>query len=177
MKKIFFIVLASIMSTSVFAQKMWVGGSLDYSLSHKWTDYASSVSTLFTITPSFGLFVTDNISVDGTIELGFSNKYHKFGFAVEGLFWVNINNRLSYTPGVAMFYDHIKYNNSGVADDNHLYPSLKIAKFNYKLNEKFSVGLEACSLDLFNSELNSNENLYEFKLSTDAKITLRYFFN
>ena len=58
------IMLALVMTTGAFAQQMWLGGTASVS--------ASGSATL-NVAPTFGYFITENISVEGNLGLTFGS--------------------------------------------------------------------------------------------------------
>ena len=92
MKKLCMIMLALVMTTGAFAQKMWLGGTGSLS---------ASGSASLSLVPTFGYFLTEDISVEGRLNLAFNSSNIGVGVTAIGRYWVPINDKLFYTPGLS----------------------------------------------------------------------------
>ncbi len=163
MKKLCMILAALAMTTGAFAQQMWVGGSLNLSAT-------SNTHNLY-IRPSFGYFVADNISVEGTLGLDFNNAFNDYGLVAVGRYWMPVSNGISYTPGLAMDFRVRDYEYADSTFNFGL--ELQLASFNYSINDRWGVTANFCSLNFGSLFDNAYVN---FVLSTSTTLAVRYFF-
>lgn len=163
MKRLCMIMLALVMTTGAFAQQMWLGGTASVS--------ASGSATL-NVTPTFGYFITENISVEGNLGLTFGSGVGTYGLTAVGRYWIPINEKLSYTPGLALGYKltHNSNLDINVSDFNF---AVHIGSFHYKVNDKWMLGANFSSFSLNNI---GDGNRTTFSLGTSTTISVNYFF-
>lgn len=163
MKRLSMILVALVMTTGAFAQKMWVGGSLNLS--------ATSNTHNIDIRPSFGYFVTEDISVEANLGLDFNNLYDDYGMVAVGRYWLPLTDAITYTPGLALDFN-LRDNSYADADFNFGL-GLQLGAFNYAIDGNWAVSANFCSLN-FNRLF--NDAYMNFDLSTSTTLTVRYFF-
>lgn len=163
MKKFCMIALALVMTTGAFAQKMWLGGTAAVS--------ASGTATL-NINPTFGYFITEDISVEGELGLSFGSNRANYGLTVVGRYWLPISEKLSYTPGLSLGFGvaHDSYWDTTTSNFNI---AIKLGSFHYKLNDKWMLGANFSSFTL--NDLGGGNYTY-FSLGTSTTISVNYFF-
>ncbi len=161
------ILLALAMTTGAFAQKMWVGGSLSLS--------ATSNTHNLDLRPSFGYFVAEQISVEGNINFDFNTTTNNYALVAVGRYWMPITDAVSYTPGVALDFNVVDYDNdySSLKTDFAFGIGLQLGAFNYAVNDNWAVTANFCTLNL--NRL-FDDAYVNFGLSTSTTLTVRYFF-
>lgn len=163
MKKLCMILLALVMTTGAFAQKMWLGGTASVS--------ASGTATL-NMAPTFGYFLAENISVEGKLGLTFGSNLGKYGLTATGRYWLPINEKLSYTPGISLGFGitHDSYWDSTTTNFDF---AIQLGSFHYKVNDKWMLGANFSSFTL--NDLGGGNYTY-FSLGTSTTISVNYFF-
>lgn len=163
MKKFCMIALALVMTTGAFAQKMWLGGTAAVS--------ASGTATI-NINPTFGYFITEDISVEGELGLLFGSNRANYGLTVVGRYWLPISEKLSYTPGLSLGFEvaHDSYWDTTTSNFNI---AIQLGSFHYKLNDKWMLGANFSSFTL--NDLGGGNYTY-FSLGTSTTISVNYFF-
>lgn len=162
MKKLCLILAALALSTGAFAQKMWVGGTAAIT--------AHSGASSFNFAPEFGLFVTDDISVEAGLGVGFGKSINNFAADVVGRYWLPMAKGLSYTPGVGLGFGRASVSGHGT---NWFDLNFYLGAFDYQFNENWAVGANFCSLQFGNI---FNDFTPSFELSTNTTITVKYCF-
>lgn len=163
MKRLCMIVLALVMTTGAFAQKMWLGGS---------ASFTASGSARVALVPTFGYFVTEDISVEGQLGLSFGSSSSSYGLTAVGRYWLPLTEKLSYTPGLSLGFDLTKYDYvDGLRSQFDMV--FQLGSLHYKVNEQWMLGANFCTFslnDLFGGMATS------FGLSTSSTISVNYFF-
>ncbi len=120
MKKILIIAAAFLVSATAFGQKkgdMYVGGGLtlgagtsSYTTSYEGTSSTTKGSTpvTFSISPSFGYFLWDNIRVGGSLAYGVqaqpdSYSTHTFMVGPEAAYYLRLADKFYYTPELGLY--------------------------------------------------------------------------
>ncbi len=182
MKKFLMIIAALAVATGAFAQqqeqaggevkqtkeagagRMWLGSAVSFSASG-----AASIN----ITPTFGYFVADNISVEGTLGLGFGSYHGHYGLAATGRYWLPIEDTpLVYTPGVRLGFDIDHYSNIDTTYTDFSF-GVQLGSFHYIINPSLSVSGNICGFSLSNI---GKANSTSFDLTTTTTLSLNYFF-
>lgn len=163
MKRLLTIIFALAMTTGAFAQKMWVGGSLNLS--------GVSNTINVDIAPSFGYFITEEISVEGNLGFNFKDLYDDYGLAAVGRYWLPLTDVITYTPGLVLDFN-LRDNSIGDSAFNFGL-GLQLGSFNYAIDGNWAVAANFCSLN-FNRLF--NDAYVNYNLSTSTTITVRYFF-
>lgn len=166
MKKLLTIIATLAIATGAFAQenKMWLGGSASFS--------ASGTATV-SIAPTFGYFVTDDISVEGTMALGFGSHHGSYGINAAGRYWLPIGNTpLVYTPGITLGLDIDHYSNLDHTTTDFGF-GIQLGAFHYRISPKMSVSANLCGFSLRSI---GNNNTTNFSLTTATTLSLNYFF-
>ena len=181
MKKILFLTTAMLISVASFAQKkgdMYVSGfftadlgayassSSTYGSSSEWYTFDSS----FEIGAEYGYFVADNLRLSLGVSFpiqsspvdemdGESYKYITTTFDIypSVAYYVKMGEKCNYTPTLGLMYQRDKMKTKGT----ELYASssrasswgayLDILAFEFKVSEKFSIGVIAGSLGAYSS--------------------------
>lgn len=166
MKKLCLILAALALSTGAFAQKMWVGGALDGTI-------RKNVSTLY-IAPEFGYFLTDNISVEGGLGLGFGYEISNFQLNAAGRYWFSLTDDINYNPGVCLQLNHGALDVLGERVSNTAFDVLfQVGSFDYAVADNWSVRFNFCQISL-NSLFNKPSA--EFSIKTEGTVTIKYYF-
>lgn len=163
MKKLAMIILALAMTTGAFAQKMWVGGSASFS---------ASGSASIHLAPTFGYFVTEDISVEGRLNLAFTSSTNTFGLFAIGRYWIPITGKLSYTPGLLLGFDWTSSTHSSYNDSSFDF-GVQIGSFHYKVNENWMLGANFSSFTL--NDIGDGSYTH-FNLTSATTISVNYFF-
>ena len=117
MKKVLFTVVIAVLGfTSINAQKkevtggfakedMYIGGTVDVST---W-NYANQKSNSYSISPSVGYFVSENIAIAASLIVGssediYENETNSFGGALEATYLFTPANQFSFNVGLGLAY-------------------------------------------------------------------------
>ncbi len=169
MKRFLMIIVAlALASGAAFAQqqkgKMWIGSSVSFS---------AQGSANVNIAPTFGYFLADNISVEGTVDLGFASRYGHYGLSALGRYWLPIENTpLVYTPGARLGFgiEHYSLLDQTITDFSF---GVQLGAFHYVINPSLSVSANLCGFTLSSI---GKDNATSFNLSTTTTLSLNYFF-
>ena len=164
MKKLLMVMLALAMTTGAFAQKMWIGGTGSLSASG-----SASVS----LVPTFGYFLTEDISVEGRLNLAFNSSNIGVGLTAIGRYWLPINDKLFYTPGLSLGFSHTSYTNGSNYKTSSFDLGLQVGSFHYKINDAWMLGANFSSLSICNVGKHNNA---KFNITTSTNISVNYFF-
>lgn len=164
MKKLLMVVLALAMTTGAFAQKMWIGGTGSLS---------ASGSASLSLVPTFGYFLTEDISVEGRLNLAFNSSNIGIGLTAIGRYWLPINDKLFYTPGLSLGFSHTSYTNGSNYKTSSFDLGLQVGSFHYKINDAWMLGANFSSLSVNNL---GKGNTAKFNLTTSTNISVNYFF-
>ncbi len=204
MKKIIFVVAAVLAGQVAFAQSkgdMYVGGGLTFgagSVSTKMTAGGVSTTdkapaaTTFTISPSFGYFVADNLRVSVSLSYGLEsqksgdtrNNTSTFLVGPEVAYYIRLADRLYYTPELGIY--------GGVASEAYKTGSVKesvnmgafgiglnIVQVEFRPTEKLGFSVNVMGLNYVNMSkkidgVNVSANVLDFNF--DASLAVRYYF-
>jgi len=143
-----------------FAVKdIYISGTLNYrNFSESNT---SSESTVLSVSPSLGYFVSEHIALELGLTVGTNENFGNFGnseastFGVEvgGKYFFTPNNRFSFTAGANIFYRRTSNESSGVEQPSINSYGFEIAPgLNYFISKKFALTTSIGMLSYTNSK-------------------------
>lgn len=166
MKRLCTLLVLLAFSCCAFAQVKWVGGSFGSTVEKD--------ASAFYISPEFGIFVTDNISVEGNAGLGITSNLTDYKLAATCRYWFDPTEDICYNPGISLELNH------GVVDvlgKKHSQTGfdvrLQIGSFDYKITPNWSVRVNFCEVSL--NDLFDNPQA-KFSFKTEGSITIKYYF-
>lgn len=165
MKKLCILLTTLALSLGAFAQEKWIGGGFGGTV----VKDASS----FYIAPEFGMFVTDNISVEGNLGLGFSSSLSDYKLVATCRYWFDREDDICFNPGVSLELNHgvikglKKYCQTGFD------VRFQLCSFDYKIAPDWSVRVNFCELSL--NSLFKNPQA-KFSLKTEGSVVIKYHF-
>ncbi len=166
MKKLCILLAALALSVGAFAQVKWVGGGLDATFSKD--------NSKFYIAPEFGIFVTDNISVEGAAGLGFTSGLTDYKLAATGRYWFDPTDDFSYAPGIRLELNHGVVNLAGEKYGQTGFDVIfQIGVFDYKIAPNWSVRFNFCEVSL--NRLFDRPQA-KFALKTEGSVAIKYHF-
>ena len=194
MKKVLFTVVIAVLGfTSINAQKkevtggfakedMYIGGTVDVST---W-NYANQKSNSYSISPSVGYFVSENIAIAASLIVGssediYENETNSFGGALEATYLFTPANQFSFNVGLGLAYLSNKVDEYGGESTTNTFAIAVSPGVNYFVSDSFALtaSIGALSYATSKGDWNGAEAANSFNLNlnlSDINMGLIYKF-
>lgn len=194
MKKVLFTVVVAVLGfTNINAQKnesiggfakedVYVGGTVDVS---SWK-YANQKSNRYSISPSIGYFVSENIAIEASLIIGssedvYQNDENSFGGALGATYFFSPVNQFSFNLGFGLAYLSNKVDQSGGESTTNTFVMAVSPGINYFVSDSFALTASVGALSYATSkgDWNGAEAANSFNLNlnlSDINMGLIYKF-